>query len=61
MLGERADLVFLKPVFPDRPYRLRVRNAAGGEARGYVPAVATIHDADGTLCVLSYSDLLKRS
>jgi len=57
----RADLVFLKPVFPDRPYRLRVRNAAGGEARGYVPAVATVHDADGTLCVLSYNDLLKRS
>jgi acyl dehydratase len=57
----RADLVFLKPVFPDRPYRLRVRNAAGGDARGYVPAVATVHDADGALCVLAYSDLLKRS
>lgn len=56
----RADLVFLKPVFPDQPYRLRVRNAAGGEARGYVPSVATVHDAEGALCVLCYSDLLKR-
>lgn len=57
----RANLVFLKPVFPDRPYRLQVRNAAGGEPRGYVPAVATVTDADGGLCVLCYSDLLKRS
>jgi acyl dehydratase/GNAT superfamily N-acetyltransferase len=57
----RANLVFLKPVFPDHPYRLRIRNAAGGDPVGYVPAVATVHDADGNLCVLCYSDLLKRS
>lgn len=56
----RANLVFLKPVFPDREYRLRIRNASGGEAVGYIPAVATVHDADGALCVLCYSDLLKR-
>ncbi|MGY4517258.1 bifunctional GNAT family N-acetyltransferase/hotdog fold thioesterase [Lysobacter sp. HA18] len=57
----RANLVFISPIFPDRPYRLRVRNAAGGEPHGYVPAVATVHDAEGALCVLCYSDLLKRS
>jgi acyl dehydratase len=56
----RANLVFLKPVFPGRPYRLRVRNAAGGEARGFVPAVATVHDEAGALCVLCYSDLVNR-
>ncbi|HSR65723.1 MAG TPA: bifunctional GNAT family N-acetyltransferase/hotdog fold thioesterase [Xanthomonadaceae bacterium] len=57
----RANLVFLKPLFAGQPYRLHVRNAAGGEAVGYVPAVATVSDADGALCVLCYSDLLKRS
>lgn len=57
----RANLVFIKPIFPDSHYRLRVRNSAGGEPQGYVPAVATVHDADGALCVLCYSDLLKRS
>jgi acyl dehydratase/GNAT superfamily N-acetyltransferase len=56
----RANLVFLKPVFPGKTYRLLVRNAAGGEPRGYVPAVATVHDENGALCVLCYSDLLKR-
>jgi acyl dehydratase len=56
----RANLVFLKPLLPDHPYQLRVRNAAGGEPRGYVPAVATVHDDAGALCVLCYSDLLKR-
>lgn len=57
----RANLVFLKPVFPDHSYRLQVRNAAGGDPVGYVPAVATVADADGKLCVLCYSDLLKRN
>ena len=57
----RADLVFLKPVFPGRSYTLRVRNAAGGAPRGFVPAVATLHDDAGALCMLAYNDLLKRS
>jgi len=56
----RANLVFLKPMHPGVPYALRVRNPAGGPLRGFVPTVATVHDADGALCVLCYSDLLKR-
>lgn len=57
----RANLTFLKPLHPGTTYRLVVRNPAGGALRGYVPAVATLRDAAGTLCFLGYNDLLKRS
>jgi acyl dehydratase/GNAT superfamily N-acetyltransferase len=56
----RANLVFLKPIHPGVAYRLVVRNPSGGPLHGFVPAVATLHDAGGALCVLCYSDLLKR-
>lgn len=55
----RSELVFLNPIYPGRSYRLVVRLPTS--RRGYVPAVATIRGLDGSLCLLSYSDLLTRS
>ena len=57
----RAELVFMAPIHPGRDYRLRVRFPGGTPTRGPATAVATIEDAQGALCVLSYHDLLKRS
>ncbi|KAB8317105.1 hypothetical protein SD81_023220 [Tolypothrix campylonemoides VB511288] len=57
----RSSLAFLSPVFPEQPYRLRVRAPGRPGSSGHVPAVATVHDSAGSLCVLAYSDLLKRS
>lgn len=54
----RSEMVFLKPVYPHRAYTLRIRYFPAG--RGYILAVATLHDPSGALCLLSYSDLLKR-
>jgi len=54
----RSEMVFLKPIYPRRIYNLKVRYPPA--LRGYVPAVATVHEQAGDLCLLSYSDLLKR-
>lgn len=57
----RAEMVFLRPIHPGRSYRLRVRFPTGVPASGPATAVGTIEDPDGSLCVVSYHDLLKRS
>ncbi|WP_417471462.1 GNAT family N-acetyltransferase [Luteimonas mephitis] len=57
----RAEMVFLQPVYPGRNYRLQVRFPDGIPASGYAPAVATIEATDGSLCLISYHDLLKRN
>lgn len=53
----RSELAFLRPIYPDRPHRLTVRELPAVTRR--ISAVATIRDAGGELCLLSYSDLLK--
>jgi acyl dehydratase/GNAT superfamily N-acetyltransferase len=57
----RSELVFLHPIYSGRTYRLRVRFPGGVPASGYAPAVGTIEDANGELCLVSYHDLLKRN
>lgn len=57
----RAEMVFLKPVYPERKYRLQVRFPDGIPTSGYAPAVATIEAPDGSLCLISFHDLLKRA
>lgn len=54
----RSEMVFLKPIYPHRAYNLTIRYPP--TLRGYIPAVATVHDLSGDLCLLSYSDLLLR-
>ena len=60
-LFTRCELAFVAPVYADRAYRLEVRALAPSPWHGYVPAVATLRSGDGTLCLLAYSDLLRRS
>ena len=57
----RADMVFLKPIYPGRPHTLQIRYPSQVAASGHIPTVTTIRDSDGSLCLLCYSDLLKRS
>jgi len=57
----RAEMVFLQPIYPGRKYRLQVRFPDGVPASGYAPAVATIEATDGSLCLVSYHDLLKKN
>lgn len=55
-----SDMVFLRPVLCGRDYRLQVRYLSPLPLAGSIRAVATIRDAQGELCLLAYSDLLKR-
>lgn len=57
----RAEMIFLQPIYPGRCYRLLIRFPDGVPASGYAPAVATIEAADGSLCLVSYHDLLKKN
>ncbi|ALN62942.1 acetyltransferase family protein [Lysobacter antibioticus] len=57
----RSDFVFMRPIYCGRPHRLHIRYLAPPSAGGHIPAVATIRDAAGRICLLCYSDLLKRS
>ena len=56
----RSNFIFMKPVYCGREHRLRIRYLAPLPLAGRIPAVATLHDQDGALCLLCYSDLLKR-
>jgi acyl dehydratase len=60
-LFTRCELAFVAPVYVDRPYRLEVRALSPAPWHGYVPAVTTLRGGDGKLCLLAYSDLLRRS
>lgn len=57
----RADMVFLKPVYPGRKHMLRIRYPSHVPPSGHIATVTTIRDAAGSLCLLCYSDLLKKS
>lgn len=56
----RSELAFMAPIYPDRKHVLKVRFPGKHPRSGHVPAIATIHDAAGKLCLLAYNDLLKR-
>lgn len=56
----RSELAFLAPIYQGRAYRLQVRYPSPLPGRGYIAAVATIRDHAGALCLLAYSDLLKK-
>lgn len=57
----RADMVFLKPIYPGRAHTLQIRYPSHVPAAGYIPTVTTIRDSAGSLCLLCYSDLLKKN
>jgi acyl dehydratase len=48
---------FLRPLYPDRPYRVEIGFPHIAEKRGYYLGLAKIYDQDGQLCMLSYNDL----
>jgi acyl dehydratase len=56
----RSELAFIAPIHAGRPHVLRIRFPAPMPMGGRLVAVATIHDADGRLCLLGYNDLLRR-
>lgn len=56
----RSDFVFMKPIYCGRPHRLRIRYLSALPLSGHILAVATIHNETGALCLLCYSDLLKK-
>lgn len=57
----RSEMAFFRPVYAGRRYRLRVRFPDGVPSAGFASAVGTIEDDAGSLCLVSYHDLLKRS
>lgn len=57
----RADMVFLKPIYPGVPHTLTIRYPTHVPPSGHILTVATIRDPAGTLCLLCYSDLLKKN
>lgn len=57
----RSDFIFVRPVYCGRKHRLKIRYLASPHVGGHIPAVVTIHDEAGKLCLLCYSDLLKRN
>lgn len=57
----RADMVFLKPIYPGRSYTLRIRYPSEVSASGHIATVTTIRDLAGNLCLLCYSDLMKKN
>ena len=56
----RADMVFLKPIYPGHTHTLRIRYPSQVSASGHIATVATIRDPAGSLCLLCYSDLMKK-
>jgi acyl dehydratase len=56
----RSELAFLAPIYAGRRHRLRIRYPDPIPEKGYMLAVATIHNADGELCLVGYNDLLRR-
>jgi acyl dehydratase len=57
----RSNFVFTKPVYCGRRHRLRIRYVTRRSSPDRLLAVATLHDEAGNLCLLCYSDLLKRA
>ncbi len=51
---------FLAPVYPERDYALRIAFPHVDKKRGIYKAVVTLRTAEGRLCLLGYSDLMRR-
>lgn len=56
----RADMVFLKPIYPGLAHTLQIRYPSHVPPSGHIRTVTTIRDSAGSLCLLCYSDLLKK-
>ena len=56
----RNASVFFAPVYPGRDYTVRISSPLLDRQRGSYRLVAQVRDADGTLAVLAYSDVLRK-
>ncbi|MGI8561619.1 MAG: GNAT family N-acetyltransferase [Luteimonas sp.] len=55
-----ADVALLEPIQPGRTHTLQIRGLFRADSSGCIPTVITIRDSAGSLCLLCYSDLMKK-
>ena len=56
----RSNTVFLGPVYPDKPHRIRISVPVADRKRGNFLVLAQLLEQNGDICTLSYSDIVHR-